>query len=133
MWTQAHTDAVKEFAEEFGLNYRDGAGHPGLGRDRIHHGSNSGYQAINLAYLLGADRIILLGYDMQRTGGQGHFFGDHPKGLTNGHYEGFIPRFTDLARDLGNEGVDVINCTRETALHQFRREDFDSCIRRLKL
>lgn len=29
------------------------------------HGSHSGYQAINLAFLLGASRIVLLGYDLR--------------------------------------------------------------------
>ncbi|MGA4815964.1 hypothetical protein ACPA9J_15885 [Pseudomonas aeruginosa] len=34
-----------------------------------------------MAIARGAKRIILLGYDMQKTNGQSHWHGDHPKGL----------------------------------------------------
>lgn len=81
---------------------------------------------------MGAGTIILLGYDMQRTGGKAHFFGDHPKGMTNGAYEGFVSRFDSLAADLNSEGVTVLNCTRETRLHQFERADLDTCLRRVQ-
>lgn len=93
-----------------------------MGKSLIHYNSNSGAQAINLAYLLGASRIILLGYDMGATGNT-HWFGRHPKGLSTGRYGNYIPEFTRLAADLSNEGVEVINCTRKTALTQFRRAD----------
>ena len=124
-WTQAHNDQTRKFAAEFDLRFMEGAGSPGLGRDKIHHGGNSGYQAVNLAYLFGAERIVLLGYDMQTTGGQAHFFGSHPHGLANGDYKSFIGRFDRLSQDLKSEGVEVINCTRETALHQFARGELD--------
>lgn len=104
-----------------------GCGSKGLGLDKIHHGSNSGYQAINLAYLMGADCIILLGYDMHRRNGN-HFFGDHPKKFTNGDYSSFVPRFDALAKDLAREGVEVINCTPGSALHQFRMESLDCAL-----
>src|SRR5690606_20149057 len=40
---------------------------PGLSLDplRIHRGGNSGYQALNLAVLLGCARVLLVGYDMK--------------------------------------------------------------------
>lgn len=123
MWTQAsevHKDQFK-VVEEFGLQYIEGRHEKGLGDPFIHYGSNSGYQAINLAYLFGAGQIILLGYDMQETGGKAHWFGDHPKGLVNGNYSGLVGHFTRLASDLAARGVDVVNCTRETALTCFRR------------
>ncbi len=46
-------------------------------------GRNSGYQAINLAVHYGARRIVLLGYDLQRTDGKAHFFGNHPQAGQN--------------------------------------------------
>lgn len=113
-----HADA----AQKFGLRVVRGREGVGLGRDVIHFGSNSGYQAINLAYLRGATRIVLLGYDMQHTGGAVHFFGDHPEQLHNGpDFNSIIPKFKALAADLAAEGVEVINCTRQTALPYFRR------------
>ncbi|HCZ48509.1 MAG TPA: hypothetical protein DCZ11_05850, partial [Gammaproteobacteria bacterium] len=54
---------------------------PGLSASplRIHQGGNSGYQALNLAVLLGAERVILLGYDMHG----GHWHGRHGGRLNN--------------------------------------------------
>lgn len=130
-WTQVHNEQTRQFAEEFGLKYKPGVGQGGLGREKLHHGSNSGYQAINLAYLFGAARIILLGYDMGATGDT-HFFGSHPKGLFNGAYKSFVRNFDGLAKDLAAEGVEVINCTRETALTQFKREELDKTLATLR-
>jgi len=116
----------RKYAADNGLTPIEGRDGQGLGRNGvIHFGSNSGYQAINLAYLLATEqgyhpRILLLGYDMQSTGGKAHWFGDHPKGLSQGNYQSFVPRFDSIARDLQAEGVEVINCTRQTALTQFR-------------
>lgn len=98
-----------------------GENRPGLGEAILHFNANSGAQAINLAYLKDATRIILLGYDMQKTNGKNHWFGDHPKGMHNGNYSGFVSHFDRLAEDLKSAGVEVINCTRETALYQFKR------------
>lgn len=96
--------------------------HAGLCRKpmRVHTGNNSGYQALNLAYHLGAKRIILLGYDMQ---GKTHWHGHHPQGLNNSHahYEDWRKRMQPLAKDLEEEGVEVINATRNTALECFTR------------
>lgn len=102
----------------------------GLGKNNlIHTGGNSGYQAINLVYLMGAKKIILLGFDMQRTKGQSHWHGDHPKELNRhsdfGNWRG---RFVSLARDLKKEGVEVINATRESALDCFERKTVEEVL-----
>lgn len=122
LYTQWHDSEGKDraWAESEGITAIQGCHAKGLGSDLLHFNSNSGAQAINLAYLLGATRIILLGYDMGATGNT-HWFGDHPKGLRNGKYEQYVETFTRLAEDLKRAGVEVINCTRQTALTQFRR------------
>jgi len=90
---------------------------------RIHTGSNSGYQAIGLAHEWGARRVVLLGYDMQRTGGASHWHGDHAAGLPNlGHLPSWIRRMAVLAADLRTQGVDVVNASAETALTCFERK-----------
>lgn len=88
---------------------------PGLGRKSLHMGKNSGYQAINFAYLMGATRIILLGYDMQ---GGSHFFGRHPKELRQ---QPDFKRHTAAFRTIHPDeyGIEIYNCTRETALDAF--------------
>jgi hypothetical protein len=94
--------------------------HPGV----IHHGANSGYQAINLAFQFGARRIILVGFDMQKTGGVTHWYGDHPSPMKNaGGIEGWVKNFSHLSRDLRAHGVEVFNCTVETALDCFEHAD----------
>lgn len=79
-------------------------------------GSNSGYQAIGLAVHLGAARILLLGYDM--TGGAAHFFGKHPDG-SGPPFKLCLERFATLVAPLRERGIDIVNCTRTTALRCF--------------
>jgi hypothetical protein len=85
----------------------------------LHTGGNGGYQAIGLAFHLGASRIILLGYDMQ-TGprGEEHWHGDHPNS-SRSPYDKFRGNFPTLVEPLKAAGVEVVNCTRRTALTAF--------------
>lgn len=111
---------------KYGLNWVFGKRAAGLGYASVHFGANSGYQAINLAFLWGAKRIVLLGFDCKSTGGQHHWFGQHPKGLTQIQpYELWLSNFKQLARDLKNAGVEVINCSPGTALTCFRQASIE--------
>lgn len=88
----------------------------------VNSGLNSGYQAVNLAFHLGVKKIILLGYDFQYTDGKSHWHGDHGKGLNNpDNIGGWIKYWWPMAEDLQSYGVEVVNCTTQTALTQFRR------------
>jgi hypothetical protein len=110
--------------DRYGLSWIYGQDRNGLSREAtsIHTGKNSGYQAISLAYLFGAKRILLLGFDFQRTGGKSHWHGDHPRGLGNGgRFPIWATAMATLARDLEGAGVEVVNCSRQTALRCFRR------------
>ncbi len=89
---------------------------------------NSGVGAVALAVHMGAQRILLLGYDCQRTGGKAHWHGDHPTGLGNaGSLNKWPAQFQKLARDLRN--FDIVNCTRETALTCFPRVNLEHALR----
>ncbi|MGE0362807.1 MAG: hypothetical protein AB7R67_18990 [Vicinamibacterales bacterium] len=83
-------------------------------------GHHSGYQAINLAVLLGAARVVLLGYDQQTTGGKDHFFGAHWHGRRP-PFDLFLSTFGGIVEPLRAAGVTVINASRETALTAFPR------------
>jgi len=89
----------------------------------IHLGSNSGFQALNLAVLFGVRRIILLGYDMSNQDGNTHWHGNHPVGLRkSSDYQDFIAAFNSAFWDLTRAGIEVINCSRFSKLLCFRRE-----------
>lgn len=108
---------------------------PGLGREGvIHQGGNSGYQAINLAYLWGARAIVLLGMDCGAgVRGEAHWFGQHPTGLSQHQpFEVWRTKFPMLAADLAAEGVPVLNCSRQTALDCFPRHTLENAAQLLK-
>lgn len=117
LWTQCERTWVRR-----GINRIEGKQADGLGRDCIHFGGNSGYQAINLAYLMGASSVVLLGYDMGNTSVKSHWHGDHPGELNKQLPTAlWLEKFPALAADLKYEGVKVVNATRETALTCFDR------------
>lgn len=82
---------------------------------------NTGTGCIKLAQVKGATRIVLLGYDCQRTKGKAHWHVDHPKGMGNaGSLHKWPIMFDKLARSLS--GVEVVNASAETALKCFVRQ-----------
>lgn len=109
-------------ANEAGLNViRSRAGN-GVSTDptEIYTGSNSSFQALNLAVLAGATRILFLGLDLSKPGGKSHFFGDHPGKLNRASpYHTFRRAFEQAAPVLEGMGVEVINCSDRSALHCF--------------
>jgi hypothetical protein len=80
----------------------------------LHYGSNSGFQAINLAIQFGAAKIVLIGFDMRVVDGQAHFFGNHPKGLRNADPRRFVTFFVQAAKQL--KDVEIVNATPRSAL-----------------
>lgn len=118
MWTQDDTAAKR-----FKVNYIKGDWLPGLSEssDLIHFGHNSGFQQLNLAYLYGIEKFILVGYNMQKIGGASHFFGEHPVGLhRHSSYPTFIQAFDSIQPNIKDK---IINCTPNSALTQFQSDD----------
>jgi hypothetical protein len=125
LWTQDVPASSK-----YGLNRIVGDKADGLGKDKVHYGANSGYQAINLAYLFGARKIIILGLDCKRgPNGESHHHGDHPSGLNKEMpIKTWLKNFPKLAEDLKIEGVEVINATRDTALECFNKVNLEEAL-----
>lgn len=95
----------------------------------VRTGMNSGFQALNLAVLFGCTRILLLGFDMQKTGGRSHWFGDHPGKLNRtSPFPEFRKAFEAAAPQLAAAGIEVINCSRETALTCFPRQPIEAAL-----
>lgn len=113
LWTQ---DQV--VAKEYNLRYiasRKGNGlsrHPAF----IFQGNNSGYQAMNLAYLAGVEQITLLGFDCKG----GHWHGDHPPPVNARlPHSTWIANFKALAADFRAAGIEVRNASPGSALRCF--------------
>lgn len=126
LWTQDEGAAKKH-----GINAIVGIHMPGLSTQQgiIHFGNNSGYQAMNLAFLWGARRILLLGFDCKRGKNSHHWFGDHVAPLGNHNpYHRWIEHFSKLADDLKKQQVEVVNCSRESALTCFSRSTIERVI-----
>jgi len=103
-----------EVAERFGLALVRGALCAGFSSDPavIHYGHNSGYQAVNLALLKGATKVVLVGFDMRVVDEKTHFFGSHPKPLRdNTSFKNFIKAF-----EVSKSPVPIVNATPGSAL-----------------
>jgi hypothetical protein len=124
-WWRVYGDEVaRTFAGECWAPF---GGDARLRRTGARRQPNSGAGAIALGAHLGARRIVLLGYDCQKTGGRAHWHADHPGGLGNAGTVGHWPAlFRTLAREL--QGVDVINCSRATALDAFPRRALEEVL-----
>lgn len=98
----------------------------------VNSGGNSGHQAVGLAELFGARRIVLLGYDFGLgADGAPHWHGVHTSGLRNpsaNALERWRPRMQKLAADLQAAGIEAWNCSRATALDCFPRCSLDEAL-----
>lgn len=100
---------VKEF---YGLS---------LTNQYIHSGQNSGFQALNLSYLMGAKKIILVGYDMRPNYGKTHFFGSHPPELeVKSPYDIFCLNFYKIQPEIKKI---IFNSSKNSSLKCFEYID----------
>lgn len=116
----------------------------------MRHGGNSGAHTLALAYAMGGEVILLVGFDFQHTGGtvnpdgiliggpihhHGPHVGTAKVRLSNPQpaaLAGWVERMAVTARDLTAAGVTVINCTTETALTCFERGDLAETIEKYR-
>ena len=89
---------------------------------RLAWGGNSGYAAINLAYHLGARRVILLGYDQKGAHYTAHHHAPHPDHIKKPfNWPMWHGEFAKLAKVAPDFGLEIINATRDTALTCFKQ------------
>lgn len=101
----------------------------------LRHGSNSGYQAINLAVHLGAKKIVLLGYDMKVVGYQTNWHKEpraEAKAYERCIQQSMLPHFPSLVQPLKDLGVEVINANPESELTCFTRTTLEDALRYLQ-
>ena len=100
--------------------------------DRLRTGGNSGYMQVNLAFLYGCKRVLLLGYEMQpkrivdvdgketiRT----HWFGSHPAPTSPAWFPQVVGYFETMIPDLERAGLQVINCSEPSAINCFPKSN----------
>lgn len=84
-----------------------------------------GSSAINLAYLMGARVVVLMGFDMR----PGNYHSDHKLPHLDGqHRNKFIPTLEDMAPALLSRGVTVINTNPRSALRCFPFADIEELL-----
>jgi len=89
-----------------------------LNPEELCTGNNSGYQAINLAFLFGAQRIILLGYDQAAMNGRTHHHRQHPSATNPDVYDAMLECWPFIADAIKGK-AEVINCTPGSRIESF--------------
>lgn len=86
-------------------------------------GKNSGFQAINLAILAGAKRLLLFGFDgAADQNGRNHWFGENPRNVQWPTFYEYMRRsFAATEREIKEKGVEVINCNKSSRIDNFRK------------
>lgn len=126
----------KPTADKYNINYIEGKWADGLSIDNntIHYHHGSGPQMVNLALHYGVEVMVLVGWDMRYPpGGRRHYFGEYPKNLQhwpktgpNGEFTGLIKEMETIKPD--DYGIEIINCTPESALKCFPMMDLSRFI-----
>jgi hypothetical protein len=107
-------------ASEFGLNLigKDSQGFFSTTEGKVCTGYNSGFQALNLAYVQGARKAILLGFDYKDAGN--HFFGKHPGQLDRAsNMHKWVKFMHQAAPYMKMAGYEVVNATPNSAIQCF--------------
>jgi len=135
------------------FRWRDDAETRGLSADPdlVSLGHGSGFAALNIAFLMGCNPIILLGHDMRYPrgynavakdpGGKRHYFGngEYPKGAqhwpsakvrSTGELDGLIVCYETVAEQirLAQRHINIINCTPGSALKCFPSKRLDEVL-----
>jgi hypothetical protein len=96
---------------------------------------NSGFQAMNLALQFGVNGILLVGFDCHLDYGC-HWHGRHPPPLTNpaqSNVNRWIKGFEGVASKLKMMGVQVINCSLDSALTAYPKMTIEGALARWRL
>ena len=93
----------------------------GLNRepDLIGWNKSSGAAAINVAIHLGANQIVLLGYDMRVINGRKNWKRHVRERTKLNPFENFLKVFGQIKRDAEKMGVEILNATPESNLKTF--------------
>lgn len=98
-------------------------------KDGVLNGTNSGLCALNLAYQMKPQRIILFGFDMCRSPkGDAYWYPNYhwskPQGGTgNKRYEEWAGQFARAAEQCKAAGIEVLNASKPSRITAFQKID----------
>jgi hypothetical protein len=112
-----------------GLNFLRFAGNDGFSStlsDGVVCGRNSGFAALNLAVLLGASQIYLLGFDMQYrpSDNRAHYYDKGKPWKRQDPYRHYKHYYDKVAPEIKARGQQVINLSLNSALECFEKAEF---------
>lgn len=98
----------------------------------MYTGRLSGLCAINLALVMGASEIYLLGYDMNYRDGDHHWYGKAHENQENYSEDNFKRKikYFDAYKPYAER---IFNCSKTSALTQFQHKDFDQVLSQKKI
>ena len=85
-----------------------------------HVGASSGHGAACLAAVMGAKRIVLVGFEGQAIDGRTHGHDDYYQHDMAAFRDRYLPAWRGLAACFERMGVEVVNATRQSAITDFR-------------
>jgi hypothetical protein len=92
----------------------------------VHVLRNGGYQAVNIALLAGAGKVVLIGYDMKYgAGGKSHWHDGHPLKVPEQWYTQQYARSFVAFADCG---VPVLNASLDTAIKALPRVPLEEAL-----
>lgn len=112
------------------VRYVPGIGPEGISRslkEGIYHSNNSGYGGIQIAIVLKANPIYLLGFDLNATG-KTHFHSGYPRTNRVSINERFRGGFTRLARPARAAGIRIVNLSASSTLRCFEFSSIDEVL-----
>lgn len=132
-WWAVYHEEVKQVFKGRRISYSRSVSHLAIESTHMsgwfHNFGNSGACAIAIAIAGGAKKIVLLGYDCQKTGGVTHWHPDHPKGMSNAaSIKQWPGQFKNVAMEAKDKGAEVVNASRETALKCFERQTLEAAL-----
>lgn len=100
----------RDLQHRYGLTKRQGY---------ISWNGSSGAAAINLAYLMGAKTVVLLGFDMRRVEGEKNWHSDHKESPVASPFSRHLKAFSIIKQDAEKVGLRIVNATPESAIREF--------------
>lgn len=88
----------------------------------LHAGGNSGFAAINLAYLLKARLVVLFGFDYAKKDGLHHYENARYTGNNSHNYwPGWGRKFASALPQIERAGMTVLNASPESSVDVFEK------------